>query len=183
MGICFRTICIFCCRMMKIWRHLLRLCLSGNACVLLTCLKAAALWLGGGKHKTNQMWCLQSSGTDKQREMKTEWGSSLSSGSEQSQTGEIVYVQWRYWGILTFLSGLHKTDKSFPSLNMLSILHKAPRHPLSSHRHPQCIRTILCKSCSIRKITTMEALYLRASILLLFFIQLIPFAPCSSDPL
>lgn len=59
----------------------------------------------GGKHKTkiyhknwlvvagDQMWCLQSSGTDKQREMKTEWGSSLNSGSEQSQTGEIVYVR------------------------------------------------------------------------------------------
>lgn len=39
------------------------------------------------------MWCLQSSGTDKQREMKTEGGSSLNSGSEQSQTGETVYVR------------------------------------------------------------------------------------------
>lgn len=96
-----------------------------------------------------------------------------------------MWAQWRYWGILTFLWGLHKMDKSFPSLNMLSILHKAPRHPLYNHRHPQCIRT-LCKCCSIRKITTMEALYLRASILLLlllFFTQLIPFVPCSSDPL
>lgn len=55
-----------------------------------------------------------------------------------------VCVHWRYWGLLTFLSGLHNMDKSFPTLNMLSILYKPPdTNPLYIHIHPQWIRTDL----------------------------------------
>lgn len=161
MGICFRTICIFCCRMIKIWRHLQRQCLSRNTCILLTCLKAAICCImASGKNRgksTKQRFITRRTDwwllgikcgayNHLERINRERWrqNEAVRSTSAQSRArlGKLfMCAQWRYWGILTFLSGLHKMDKSFPSLNMLSILNKAPRHPLYNHRHPQCIRT------------------------------------------
>ena len=47
-------------------------------------------------------------------------------------------------GLLTFLSGLHKKDKSLPTLNVLSRLHNPPHtNPLCIHTRPLWIRADL----------------------------------------
>lgn len=56
----------------------------------------------------------------------------------QSRMRKLYLFMWRrYWGLLTFLPGLHKMDKSPPSLNMLSILKQPPdTNPPYIHPHP-----------------------------------------------
>lgn len=150
MGICLRKICIFCCRMMKIWRH------KWEYTCPLNMFKSCYLLHYGfrQKHKRfitrrSDWWLLgikcgaynHLERINRERWRQNEAVRSTAAQSRARRGKLFMCAQWRYWGILTFLSGLHKMDKSFPSLNMLSILHKAPRHPLYNHRHPQCIRT------------------------------------------